>query len=669
MPSIFISYASADAAAANALVDKLEQAGLDCWIAPRDVTPGALYADEIVRAINDSSLVVLVLSAHSVASVHVGKELERASSKGRRIIALRTDTAALPPAFEYFLSESQWIEMGPGGIEPAAARLTDAVQRHLGSASAITSVVRPILVPPAEAAPATTPRARSRLATVALSAAAVLLGAAGLYWGLHRGSATPAQSRVDASLAVLPFVDLSPERDQEYFSDGLAEELLNELAQIKDLRVAGRTSSFSFKGKNEDLRVIGQKLGVGNILEGSVRKAGNQLRITAQLINAADGTHRWSKSYDRELSNVFAVQEEIAMAVSEALSVTLDVGEMSRANGGTTHVAAYDKFLQGQALWYRGGELPEFQRTSQIFREVVALDPDFSRAWNSLYRSLEQEIVRGADAAAAGKEMRHCVERLQTLSPKAWWTQTILATDLIRQRKWQEADVAIAAGMAASPRYETSLSYGLFLQRVGRGKESVDYIRRAVEAEPLSRSLSLSLQIALTQAERFADAQAEYERSKGLDGNNVLADAFEWWRLWGSKPLDKAAVGAHLREMHARGIPFVTGVNLDNWDDPPAALAALRRTYEQTPNPNPGFSAVADHYGARDVVLGALRKALVDNNGPQLLSLWLFNESGWRSDPEFKRILEDLGLVDYFRGSGKWPDFCKPAGADDFQCH
>jgi len=668
VPSIFISYASADAAIATALVDRLENAGLACWMAPRNVTPGALYADEIVRAINDSSLVVLVLSAHSVASVHVGKELERASSKGRRIIALRTDTTALPPAFEYFLSESQWIEVGPGGIETAAAKLTDAVHRHLESATASTSVVRPIIPPPAVAKPPRVPARRKNLAVAAVAAAALLLAGAGVYWGFNRGSAS-VPSIADTSLAVLPFVDLSPEKDQEYFSDGLAEELLNELAQIKNLRVAGRTSSFSFKGKDSDLREIGRRLGVGNILEGSVRKSGNRLRITTKLVNTTDGAQRWSQSYDRELSDVFAVQEEIAMAVSDALSVTLDVGEMSRANGGTTDVGAYDKFLQGQALWYRGGELPEFQRTSQLFREAVALDPDFSRAWNSLYRSLEQEIVRGTDAATAGREMRHCVERLLALSPKAWWTQTILATDLIRQHRWLEADAASAAALAASPRYEASLSYGLFLQRVGRGKESVDYVRRAVDAEPLSRSLSLSLQIALTQAERFAEAQVEYERIKRLEGNTVLADAFAWWRLWGSKPLDKAAVGAHLRDMHARGIPFVTGVTQDNWDDPPAAVAALRRTYEQSPIPNPGFSAVADHYGARDVVLGSLRKALVDNNGPQLLSLWLFNESGWRSDPEFKRILKDLGLVDYFRSSGKWPDFCKPVGADDFQCH
>ena len=147
---------------------------------------------------------------------------------------------------------------------------------------------------------------------------------------------------------------LRPE-DQEYFSDGLTEEILNQLAQIRELRVTGRTSSFSFKGKNEDLRKIAEQLGVANLLEGSVRKDGDNLRITAQLIDGRDGAHLWSKTYARELKQVFTVQEEIARDVAQALSVTLDIGETSRATGGTTHVEAYDKYLQARALTLQGG--------------------------------------------------------------------------------------------------------------------------------------------------------------------------------------------------------------------------------------------------------------------------------------------------------------------------
>jgi TolB-like protein len=158
---------------------------------------------------------------------------------------------------------------------------------------------------------------------------------------------------------VLP-LQFSSDPEQEYFSDGLTEEILNQLAQVKALRLTVRTSSFAFKGKNEDLRVIGEKLGVANLLEGSVRKAGNELRITAQLINAADGTNRWSKTYVRKLEDVFAVQEQIARDVASALSITLDVGSFSRAAGGTNSIEAYDKFLL--ALPPRASSVRTWQR-------------------------------------------------------------------------------------------------------------------------------------------------------------------------------------------------------------------------------------------------------------------------------------------------------------------
>jgi TIR domain len=137
IPDVFISYASQDATVADSVVGALEHAGLKCWIAPRDVVPGALYADEIVRAINEAKVVVLILSEQAVASSHVGKEIERASSKRRRIVALRTDSVSLTRAFEYFLSESQWIDVGSGGIEAAGAKLVDAVRRHLAPVSDI----------------------------------------------------------------------------------------------------------------------------------------------------------------------------------------------------------------------------------------------------------------------------------------------------------------------------------------------------------------------------------------------------------------------------------------------------------------------------------------------------------------------------------------------------
>jgi hypothetical protein len=146
-PTAFVSYASQDAAVANSLVEALEQQGVRCWIAPRDVIPGSLYADDIVRAINSASVFVLVLSEHAVGSAHVGKEIERASSKRRPIIAIHTDSAQLTPAFEYFLSESQWIDLGPGGTYAAAAKLVEAVRRHLNPSVAARAPISTAATP------------------------------------------------------------------------------------------------------------------------------------------------------------------------------------------------------------------------------------------------------------------------------------------------------------------------------------------------------------------------------------------------------------------------------------------------------------------------------------------------------------------------------------------
>ena len=165
-------------------------------------------------------------------------------------------------------------------------------------------------------------------------------------------SAAPAADVSAKSVAVLPFTDLSPAHDQEYFSDGMAEEILNALAQIKDLKVAGRTSSFFFKGKNEDLRAIGKTLGVANVLEGSVRKQGDKVRITAQLIQASDGFHLWSNSYDGDLKDVFELQERIARAITDQLQVVIAGEQKSRlVPVATTSPEAYELYLQATAVF------------------------------------------------------------------------------------------------------------------------------------------------------------------------------------------------------------------------------------------------------------------------------------------------------------------------------
>ena len=220
-------------------------------------------------------------------------------------------------------------------------------------------------------------------------------------------AASSARPRVAPSIAVLPFANLSSDKEQEYFSDGIAEEILNALAQVDGLRVIGRTSSFSMKGKNEDLRTIGQRLGAANLLEGSVRKAGSRVRITAQLIEAAGGSHLWSQEFDRDLTDVFAVQEEIAHAVVAALKLKLLPGQAESQR--TVDPRAHDPYLLGLAYLARGSG-NAYGQAVQVLRKAVELDPGYAQAWAALATALfwsadqsEAGDFRSGVAAGAGR--------------------------------------------------------------------------------------------------------------------------------------------------------------------------------------------------------------------------------------------------------------------------
>src|SRR5450759_600269 len=281
--SVFLSYASHDADIANSICQFLESHGLSCWLAPRDVRPGTEYADAIVAAINDAKAVVLVLSGSAVASSHVGREIERAASKHKQIVAFRIDTAPLSRALEYFLSNSQWIDVSALGMPAALKKLVEAV----GQGSAHTNAVDPVMAPKPRRGVAGSTR---RIAIVAAAVIGVGVSVAfGVhFWSLNHKVAQPAAAVVisDKSIAVLPFADMSEKKDQEYFADGIAEEVLDRLAKVPGLKVVGRASSFQFKGKSADPASIGTALGVAYLLEGSVRNEAGRVRVAAQLVDA-----------------------------------------------------------------------------------------------------------------------------------------------------------------------------------------------------------------------------------------------------------------------------------------------------------------------------------------------------------------------------------------------
>jgi TolB-like protein len=681
LPDIFLSYSREDQATARRFAEGFEREGLSVWW-DQTLSAGEAYDEVTEKALNEAKAVVVLWSKTSVASRWVRAEATQAN-ESRSLVPVMIEPCKRPIMFE--LTHTADLSHWKGDTSDKAWRTYVAdVRRFVQRGEPAQSV------PQAQSRPNQSPRFGGR--SIAILAAIVII-AGGILWTVTRtGGKTPSQAAstvqvgaspsgakavsapVGVSLAVLPFVDMSPEHNQEYFSDGLSEELLNQLAQIKELSVAGRTSSFSFKGKNEDLRVIGEKLGVSNILEGSVRREGNHLRITAQLINSKGGTHLWSQTFDRELKGVFAVQEEIAKDVSRALSITLDVGSMSHAKGGTTNVEAYDKFLRAQEFSYMGGPKEDVQAAT-LYREAVTLDPAFVRAWWGLRNVLGALRDWYPEQTEIGKEIAQTEARIAGLVPEAWWTQAIRADQFSLQHKWSEANTAMSAAMAAAPASENYCGIDSFVSYVGRINVAVQCMERARQTDPLSLYISGGLQFALDLAGRPEEAQAEYERSKRLAGDHREWAHIALIRLLYRKNVDPATLKAQFRKYASdASIQWRLDQTLvDRLDDKEAARAAIHRAYEDPANGDQLRTLIlmiyADRFGDRDLALTALRRYLFEAGGRSLGWLWIPSMTSMRADPRFKDILRDLGLVAFFRASGNWGDFCRPVGSDDFECH
>ncbi|MBS0380301.1 MAG: TIR domain-containing protein [Proteobacteria bacterium] len=509
----FISYASADRAMADELTAYLEARGIRCWMAPRDVPPGALYADAIVRAINEARTLVLILSRHSTESRHVGKELERASSKRKAIIAVRLDDAALPPAFEYFLSESQWADVAAEGRERAFARLTQALLAP-GSAPAApppAQAPEPPAREPSPPAPGSAPLGRARWIAAALVLAAVL--AAGGYMSRVRGTGAPAPvTTADKSIAVLPFTDMSESRDQEFFADGMAEQILDLLAQIPSLKVIARTSSFQFKGQSADVRAVGEKLGVATVLEGSVRKAGDHLRITAQLIRAADGSHLWSQVYDAQVKDVLRTQDEIASAVVSALKVSL-LGAPPVRQAGTANPEAYSLYLQSLAdLRF---DADSVQLATERLQRSLALDPNFAPAWALLADLYSSAMVFGVkDSYQALRErILGAANHALALDPRNIEALTAISNLYFVDYDPQQAGEALRTAREIAPQDPNVLSQAAFFA-IGscRLEEAERDARTVIEHDPLNVDSYRILATALWFQGRNREAEDAYRQ-------------------------------------------------------------------------------------------------------------------------------------------------------------
>jgi TolB-like protein len=535
-PPVFISYASQDAAVAAALVEALERRGIACWIAPRNVTAGALYADAIVRAISGAKAFILVLSQSAIGSSHVSKEIERASAKKRPIIALRIDAAPLTPGLEYFLSESQWVEAEVGNIDAAYVKLIDAIREPARAAPETLVVLAPATsTGTASVAHPKSPRNWILLA-VGLAVLAALAALLADKFGLARRAAADIQTTAitnvasDKSIAVLPFVDMSERKDQEYFSDGLSEELIELLGKTPGVRVIARTSSFYFKGKAEKLETIARELRVANVLEGSVRKSGDRLRVTAQLIRAATSEHLWSETFDRDLHDVFKVQDEIASAVVTALKVHL-LPQQAAGQGElrTENLEAYNLYLQGKQS-YNQANVAGYQRAVTAFRAATALDPGYAAAYADL--ALAQfwltsdtdssndsiDVLGWDNALAAAEKAVALAPGLAAAYSARGFVRAVYRFDFAGG----QADLDKA--VALNPRDAWALHRSAILLGVlGKLPAAIAREEQALALDPLSAEICMRLGFFVAADQQMARARSLYEKALAIAPDSTLA--------------------------------------------------------------------------------------------------------------------------------------------------
>ncbi|RPH47356.1 MAG: TIR domain-containing protein, partial [Lysobacterales bacterium] len=484
--------------------------------------PGSLYADEIVRAINGSVVLVLILSRHAMASPHVGKEIERAASKQHPILTLRIDAAPLSPAFEYYLSESHWIDLGPDGTDAAAAKLAVAIKRQTdpSAATEVSNRTDGSMVP-------RTPSTRStrwiRGAGMAFVSLALVYFAVDRYWLPNRvadeQAAAPAQPAAttpisEKSIAVLPFSDMSEKKDQEYLADGMAEEILNLLAQVSELRVPARTSSFYFKDKPTKIREIALELGVAHILEGSIRRAGDQLRVTAQLIRADNGYHLWSETYDRDVKDLFKVQDDIANAVVQALQIKLMGGELNRKKGGTQNLEAYELFLRAESALFQNTR-SSLDAAYEYADQAIRLDRNYGLAWMLRANAVLLQAENGLRDATEGyerarQELRHALQ----LSPEISDAHALLGGMLMTvDRNWAAAETEERKALAIDPNNSTALQ-GASLRSIalGRWDDAERQLVSELVRDPLNPYVLWALGTAYYGAGRLQESESVYRK-------------------------------------------------------------------------------------------------------------------------------------------------------------
>jgi len=662
--AVFLSYASQDADAARRICDALRAAGIEVWFDQSELRGGDAWDRHITKQIRECALFLAVISAHTDERSegyfrrewHAAVERMRDMADDRTFLlpvvidSTREGTARVPDRFRDF----QWLRL-PAGVTPPAA--IERIQQLLSPPESM----KPLRQAARDDSGADTfgdghvaqSLGKPKWLRPALLILAVTVISGGAYFSFNRhaprGPLTSA-SASEKSIAVLPFADMSEKHDQEYFADGMAEEIINLLVKIPDVKVIGRTSSFQFKGKAEDLRQIGSTLGATHLVEGSVRRSGTHVRVTAQLIDARDGTHRWSETYDREARDALTVQDEITAGLVRALQLEL-IGGASGVKPRTLprNPEAYDAYLRGLHSFNRFDE-PGLDEAAIDFKRALELDPLFIPAAEQLARTLCDQPSFGfvPPSIAAFEHAREAAVSVLKLDSHSAVGHAVLAcVHLWYDWDWaaalKETTVAISR---APPDAFTLFTASIERMAAGQWKEAVRIADAALAVDPLQPSAYESISWVYLRSGRFAEAEAAARRALQISPTYTGAH-----RDLGNALLMQGKAEEALAEMQDETLVgwqqvglVLANQALHRTQDASARLARLEA--EHSADMAMGIAEAYAFNGQKDQAFSWLDKAYAQKD----IFLWSIKGDpffkGLEGDPRYKTFLRKMNLPD-----------------------
>jgi adenylate cyclase len=621
-PDIFLSYNREDAERAKHFAEGFAAEGLDVWwdVALRS---GEAYDEVTENALRNAKAVVVLWSQRSVVSRWVRAEATLAERK-KTLMPAMIEPCERPIMFE--LVQTAELSHWQGDISDKAWQ---DFARH----------VREFVGKDAPAATRT------------------------------RDDALPRLDQI--SVAVLPFANMSRDEDQEYFADGISDDIITDLSKVSSLMVIARNTAFSFKGKNVDIVDVARQLNVTHVLEGSIRKAGNKIRVNAQLIDGSTGGHVWAERYDGELDDIFELQDRLTEAIVSALKITLLPAERKAIEDrGTDNIAAFDYFLQANNSYHNRAS---FIDAIGLAKKAVELDPAYSRAWEFLaYAYMDSSFALPELASEAIGLSKQAFEKAGALTSDPLRLHRMNAHRLATiDHDWigAESEFAQALELSAKADPDAIMRKAAFLTHVCRLDEAIELARSGLRLDPLMGAQFVLVLLDAARSEE--EAEAEYDRQASLQGDPPVVRMLRFFKsLAAGDAQNSGRLLKSYMETDDKLLPFARDV-LDKLDDKPK-LRAMVQAFAADPQfrntSHMGNLALLAAYAQdNELAVDCMHAAFVELGSVALSFLWHPVLAEVRQTDGFKQLVRDLGIYDYWRTSGHWGDLVRPLGDDDFE--